>query len=221
MNGNERLALGDNMIGIIDYGMGNTGSILNMLGRIGAESFIATKASALRQASKIILPGVGSFDNAVTRLRASGFWDALHEEVLGRNKPVLGICLGMQLLTRGSEEGDLPGLGWIPANTLRFKLGGPDQPARKVPHMGWNEIKVLRSGGILQEPEAGTLSRFYFVHSFHVVCDEEEHVLATADYGYPFHAAIGTPGIIGVQFHPEKSHTFGMRLMARFAEMNP
>lgn len=207
------------MIGIIDYGMGNTGSILNMLRRIGAEGFIANEPSALRMADKIILPGVGAFDNAVTRLRESGFWSALHEEGLEKRKPILGICLGMQLLTRGSEEGDLAGLGWIPATTVRFRLGGAGQPALKVPHMGWNEVRVLRDGGLLPDPTEGATPRFYFVHGFHVVCDDDAHVLATAEYGYPFHAAIGVPGVSGVQFHPEKSHAFGMKLMKKFAEI--
>lgn len=202
------------MIAIVDYGMGNLGSIRNMLLHLGADSEITSDPDRIAAARKLILPGVGAFDHAMTNLEERGLIPVLNREVLERGKPVLGICLGMQLLSRRSEEGTLPGLGWIDADTIRFRFG-PDRTNLKIPHMGWNRVNVRRSGSVMDHlpPEP----RFYFVHSYHVRCDREENVLATADYGFEFHAAVIRDHILGTQFHPEKSHKFGLALLKNFA----
>lgn len=204
------------MIAIVDYGMGNVGSIHNMLTRIGTESKITTDPKAIAGAAKIILPGVGQFDRAVESLERLGLTEALHQLVLRQGRLVLGICLGMQLLGRGSEEGVRPGLGWIAADTVRFRFEG-EQARLKVPHMGWSEVVPSRPSALLRD--LGTDPRFYFVHSYHVRCDQGEDVLATADYGFSFHAAVGRANILGTQFHPEKSHRFGLRVLKNFVEM--
>lgn len=202
------------MIAIVDYGMGNLGSIRNMLLYLGVDSEITSDPSRIAAARKLILPGVGAFDRAMTNLRERGLIPVLDGEVLEKGKPVLGICLGMQLLGRRSEEGTLPGLGWIEADTIRFRFD-PGLAHLKIPHMGWNRVTVSRSGSIMDHlpPEP----RFYFVHSYHVRCDREENVLATASYGFEFHAAVIRGNILGTQFHPEKSHKFGLALLKNFA----
>jgi imidazole glycerol-phosphate synthase subunit HisH len=202
---------------VVDYGMGNIGSILNMGRAAGGRLVRSNSAKEISLASKLILPGVGAFDQAVANLRARGFIDAINHAVLERRVPVLGICLGMQLFTRGSEEGDLPGLGWIAAETIRFNIDSQNTTLR-VPHMGWNTLEPARSNEILKrlplEP------RFYFVHSFHVRCDNDEDVLAWTVHGYPFAAAIQRDNIWGVQFHPEKSSKFGLALIRNFLALN-
>jgi len=204
------------MILIVDYGMGNLGSIKNMLDRIGVESEISSRVADLERADKLILPGVGAFDRAMQNLDALGLVPALNRAVLDQGKPILGICLGMQLLSRSSEEGQAAGLGWIDAETVRFRFEGEDRPL-KIPHMGWNTVQATRPGSILDTdlPE----SRFYFVHSYHVRCRDEADVLGVTRYGQPFHAAVMRGNILGTQFHPEKSHKFGIRLLRKFAEM--
>ncbi|RZB31522.1 MAG: imidazole glycerol-phosphate synthase subunit HisH [Desulfobacteraceae bacterium Eth-SRB2] len=201
------------MIVIVDYGMGNLGSIQNMLKRIGLAAIITADLQIISDAGKIILPGVGAFDNAMTRINNSGLRDVLDHKALVEQVPVLGICLGMQLLTQGSEEGNLPGLGWIPATTSRF----PNTPNLKVPHMGWNLVhRSTRSKiteGFEEEP------RFYFVHSYYVKVENEAHSILKTEYGVKFDSAIQNGNICGVQFHPEKSHRFGMRLLTNFAEL--
>jgi glutamine amidotransferase len=201
------------MITIVDYGVGNLGSIRNMLRKIGAACEISADAGRLAAADKLILPGVGAFDAGMASLNASGLAPALHEAVSQRKVPVLGICLGMQLMTRGSEEGSLPGLGWIDATTVRFT---PSADQRlKVPHMGWNVVDACKPSRLLSgaEPE----ERFYFVHSFYVRCDRSEDVLLRAHHGDTFDAAFERENVMGVQFHPEKSHKFGLRLLSNFA----
>ena len=161
------------MIIIVDYKMGNLGSILNMLKKIGAPAMASSLPEDILQADKLILPGVGAFDNGMTNLKESGLLSVLNEKVLAKKTPILGICLGMQLLTRRSAEGRLEGLGWIEADTIRFRFGR-EESALKIPHMGWNTV-MFKPGSVLSsglENEA----RFYFVHSFHVVCDREENV---------------------------------------------
>ena len=201
------------MITIIDYGMGNLGSIKNMLKRIGAECQISSNARDILDSDKLILPGVGHFDKAMRNLRESGLAAALDEAVIQHRTPIRGICLGQQLMTRGSEEGDQPGFGWIPAEVRRFDPES-DQDLL-VPHMGWNTIKTSLPSPILDDcyPD----SRYYFVHSFKVHCDSAENILAVTDYGGTFHSAIIKDHILGVQFHPEKSHKYGYRLMQNFA----
>ena len=204
------------MITIIDYGMGNLGSILNMLKKVGVKARISSNADETASAEKLILPGVGAFDPAMRRLRESGLGDLLAEMVLGRKVPVLGLCLGMQLLTESSEEGNLSGLGWIKGETRRFRFN-LDAPALKVPHMGWNTVstnpaKPLVAG--LYDP-----SRFYFVHSYHVELADSADAAGWTHYGYDFVSVIQKGHIMGTQFHPEKSHKFGMRLLKNFAEL--
>lgn len=203
------------IISIIDFGMGNIGSIQNMLARIGVQSDITSDHAAIRKATKLILPGVGAFDKAMTNLRELGLIDVLNEMVLGKRVPVLGICLGMQLLGKSSAEGVLPGLGWIDAETLRFRFEGENSTLR-VPHMGWNHIRVTQPNLLTQDlPEE---PRFYFVHSYYVRCNNSENVLAETTYGFPFHSAVIRGNIMGTQFHPEKSHKYGMKLLRNFAE---
>lgn len=193
--------------------MGNSGSIRNMLSRLGLESTISGNPDSLLSASHIILPGVGSFDRAMENLESLELVGTLRKRVLEDEVPFLGICLGMQLLSKRSEEGVREGLGWIDAETIRFRFNGVDD--LRVPHMGWNSINVARRSQILDNryPE----SRYYFVHSYHVHCSREENVLATTRYGFEFHSAVVERNIVGTQFHPEKSHKFGLRLLANFA----
>lgn len=204
------------MIAIIDYGMGNLGSIHNMLNRIGAPSVITSDPRTINSADKLILPGVGAFDHAMQSLGRLGLIPVLNECVLDRKVPIFGICLGMQILSRRSEEGNLPGLGWIDAETVRFSFE-EETPALRIPHMGWNTIEVKHPSPILDDRYED--SRFYFVHSYHVRCAEEANVLAVARYGIVFHAAVIRGNIMGTQFHPEKSHKFGLKILKNFSNM--
>jgi imidazole glycerol-phosphate synthase subunit HisH len=201
------------MITIVDYGTGNLRSIANMLSRIGAESKISGVHDDLLRASKIILPGVGHFDFGMQALRKSGLETILNQRALEDQIPVLGICLGAQLLTRRSDEGNEPGLGWIKAETVSFdrqRIG----EGRPIPHMGWTETAPKSAGGLFDGFTSDP--RFYYVHSFHLRCDNQENELCYATYGYRFVAGIQHKNIVGVQFHPEKSHRFGMQLLRNF-----
>ncbi len=203
------------MIVIVDYGMGNLGSIANMLKKVGAAAKISGDPAEISAAEKLILPGVGAFDHGMKNLSARGLVPLLNKRVREEKCPVLGICLGMQLLTRRSEEGTLPGLGWIAGETRRFQFA--DGLGRlKIPHMGWNEAKpvsgALLFGGYAECP------RFYFVHSYHVCCDDPADILATTSYGYEFVSAVRHDNILGTQFHPEKSHRFGLNLLKNFVD---
>ena len=203
------------MIGILDYGIGNVGSIQNMLKKAGAQSLIVRTAEELTACGKLILPGVGAFDDGMDRLDASGMRAPL-DEAVRQGKPVLGICLGMQMLGLSSEEGKREGLGYIPFRNIRFRLA--DQPTLKVPHMGWDVVTLTDEGdpfvrGITEQP------RYYFVHSYHAQCEDERDALMMCDYGYPFAAAVRHGNVRGTQFHPEKSHRFGMALLKNFAEV--
>jgi glutamine amidotransferase len=205
------------MIVIVDYGIGNLGSIANMFRKVGAAATISSDAAAIEDAEKIVLPGVGSFDRAMRELVASGLIPTLQAKVQS-GTPLLGVCLGMQLLARGSEEGALPGLGWIDASVVHFRPPGGNgtRASLKVPHMGWNVLEPAREHPLLAD--LGEEPRFYFVHSYHVVCDDLQTALGHADYGGPFVAAIARDNVLGVQFHPEKSHRFGTQLLRNFAE---
>jgi glutamine amidotransferase len=206
------------MITIVDYGAGNLASIQNMLRRLGHASVVSGDPAVVAAGGKLLLPGVGAFDYGVSRLRESGLMDALDHAVNQRLTPILGICLGAQLLTRRSDEGQLPGLGWFDAETVAFDRGKLTQGER-IPHMGWTDLEITRLHPLLMDlPEA---PRFYFVHSFHLLCRKEEEVIATGDHGYPFAAAIARGHIAGVQFHPEKSHKFGMKVLDNFARWQP
>lgn len=205
------------MICVVDYGIGNLGSILNMLKRIGAPAMVSSDASAIQDADRLILPGVGAFDTGMRNLAERGLIPVLEQRVLGEGIPVLGLCLGAQLLTERSREGSLPGLGWIPGETVNFDLD-PADSRLKIPHMGWSGVRAARPHPLFTglDDEA----RFYFVHSYHLSCRNEEHVLGFAHHGYDFPAAIGFGNVMGVQFHPEKSHRYGMRLLKNFAELS-
>ena len=200
-------------IGIVDYGVGNLGSVRNMLRRVGCNAGIVDNADDLRACAKLILPGVGAFDRAMERLDASGLRGPLDAMVLERKVPVLGICLGMQLLTRGSEEGDRPGLGYIPAEARRF----PREMGLKVPHMGWNLVTVPNPSPLTAHFEDGT--RFYFVHSYYVAADDPADSMLRCTYGVTFDAGIMHGNVFGAQFHPEKSHRFGKALFAAFGAL--
>ena len=202
------------MIAILDYGVGNVGSIANLLRKVGSEAVVTGDAAEIARAEKLILPGVGSFDQGMRELRARGFVDLLARRVRGEGVPILGICLGMQLFARASEEGGEPGLGWIDAEVVRFAF--PPEARRKVPHMGWNTVQPSSSSGA-DEWFDGT-DRFYFVHAYHMACRDESVVVGKTNYGDPFVSAVRQDNVFGVQFHPEKSHRFGMKLLRRFAE---
>lgn len=203
------------MITIIDYKTGNLGSIRNMLKKIRMESVITSNPEEIESASKIILPGVGSFDQGMENLINLNIKDILNKKVLVDKIPVLGICLGMQLMTLKSEEGRLQGLGWIDADTIRFRFD--DTAQFKSPHMGWNFIRQHKESRLLRNmvPE----SRFYFVHSFYVRSNNPSDILTSTEYEKEFTSSYERENIIGVQFHPEKSHKFGMALLRNFAEL--
>jgi glutamine amidotransferase len=208
------------MIVVIDYGMGNIGSVLNMLKKIGAEAIVAASSEDILAADKIVLPGVGAFDEGMRRLEERGLVSVLKKKIIEERAPLLGICLGMQLLGQSSEEGTFAGLGFLAARTVRFKfdIRHPGNELR-IPHMGWNRVEVRGTDPLFRNmfPEP----RFYFAHSYHLVCEEERDVVALTRYGYEFAAAVRRENIAGVQFHPEKSHKFGMRLLKNFVESEP
>jgi imidazole glycerol-phosphate synthase subunit HisH len=203
------------MITIVDYGAGNLFSIQNMFKKIGVDAVIATDELSIENAEKLVLPGVGSFDTCAEKLQQSGLHNALNKKVIENKIPVLGICVGMQLMTAGSEEGVLPGLGWIKGKTVKFR---PELlPIDfKIPHMGWRDVELKRSSRLFDnmymEP------RFYFVHSYYVLPEDDNDVLVYAKYGHMFPAAIEHNNITGVQFHPEKSHKYGMKLLENFVK---
>jgi glutamine amidotransferase len=203
------------MIVIVDYGIGNLASVLNMFKKIGATNVCISKDYAIiEKATKLILPGVGAFDAGMDNLEKSGLIPLLNKKVIEDKIPLLGICLGMQLLTKKSEEGVKPGLGWIDAETLKFNL---DPSLKlKVPHMGWNYIKVLNQNPLI---EMESKSRFYFVHSYYVKCKEESQSIATSDFGIDFTCMVNKDNIYGAQFHPEKSLKFGMQVLENFARL--
>lgn len=202
------------MIGIIDYGAGNLGSIQNMLKKIGEKSVCISRPQEFTQVDRLILPGVGAFDFGMSRLRESGLQEALDQMVQVEKKPLLGICLGMQMLGMSSEEGNLQGLGYLNFRCHRFPS---DSPELRVPHMGWDRVTLCDSS----DPLAKALPdkpRFYFVHSYYATCQEPQDTLMTCDYGVEFVAAVHRENVWGTQFHPEKSHQFGMALLRSFAK---
>ena len=201
------------MVAIIDYGLGNLGSIANMLKVIGEKSVVTSDRDKVAAADKLILPGVGAFDAGMQKLQEMHLADEIRSEAKS-GKPVLGICLGMQLLGRKSEEGTVDGLGLIPFDNVRFTFR--KELCLKIPHMGWDVVKYRKDVPLL----AGITGsqRYYFVHSYHAKCDSDENVLMTCEYGYEFAAAVVKDNVYGVQFHPEKSHNFGMMLLENFVK---
>ena len=202
-------------IGIISTGFGNLASIQRIIEKLGGQATYVNTVADLARVGRIVLPGVGHFDEGVRSLRASGLVDQIVERVKDRGMPLLGICLGMQLLCRGSEEGLESGLGLMEADVKKFCF--PADAKLKVPHMGWNVVKPTRPNALISLGEEE--QRFYFVHSYRVVPDDPEVIIGVANYGSEFCAAFQKDNIIGVQFHPEKSHRFGMALMKRFMEL--
>jgi len=203
------------MIIIVDYGMGNLGSVLNMFKKVGASAKISSDLDEISKAKKILLPGVGAFDTAMKRIKDTGMTEILNQKALVDKIPILGICLGMQLLTNKSEEGKLPGLGWIEGETFNFK--DRIDCSLKVPHMGWNIVDINKENAITNNFKGEV--RFYFVHSYFVKVKNPNNSMMTTSYGITFDSAIVRDNIFGAQFHPEKSHKFGMNLFKNFAKI--
>lgn len=199
-------------VSVIDYGLGNLGSVANMFKRIGTDVRLISTPEAVAESDRVLLPGVGSFDHGMARLTQTGLADALRE-FGATGKPLMGICLGMQLLLDASEEGESAGLGLIPGDTRRFA----STPGLRVPHMGWNSIRAERADPLIAGVETG--SRFYFVHSYQVVPQRPEDTVAVTNYGGEFTSIMRAGSIMGAQFHPEKSHAFGMTLLRNFATL--
>jgi len=204
-----------NNIVIIDYQMGNLNSVKRKLSRLGNNAILTSSTSDIANADKIILPGVGHFQKAMQNLRSLGLLEALNEAVLVNQKPILGICLGMQLMAKHSEEGGVDGFGWFDANAVRFKVN--DTLKFKVPHTGWNQITKSKESLLINGiPE---WSEFYFVHSYHLQMNEPTDILNMTNYEYPFCSAIEKNNIFGVQYHPEKSHDVGEKLLKNFIQL--
>lgn len=206
------------MVTIIDYGICNIKSVANMLIRVGAECKIALNPSDLISAKKLILPGIGSFDKGIDNLKKAALLSVLKEKVIEERTPILGICLGMQLFANMSEEGSFHGLGWIDGRVKKFDFGSlkENNEKLKIPNMGWNYIYPVKDHFLFKDvPQP---MRFYFVHSYYYVCGSKENDLAKAHYGNDFTCAIVKDNIMGVQFHPEKSHKYGKQVLRNFVE---
>ena len=203
------------MIAIVNYGLGNIQAIANIYKRLKIPTGIASSAGELAAAQKIILPGVGAFDWAMTRLDQSGMRELLDDLVLGKGRPVLGICLGMQMMAKRSDEGVVAGLGWIDAEVKKFDEASTHKTP--LPHMGWNDVTPRQHGGLFRGLESG--ARFYFLHSYYFAPCQEDDVLAITDYNGPYASSVRSSNVFGVQFHPEKSHQWGIQLLKNFAEL--
>jgi imidazole glycerol-phosphate synthase subunit HisH len=205
------------MIAIVDYGLGNILAFVNLYKRMGVDIVVARTAAELAPATRIVLPGVGAFDHAMDLLDQSGMRDTLDDLVLNRKTPVIGVCVGMQILVGRSDEGTRPGLGWIAGEVKSLRAAQPAVNARlPMPHMGWNDVRPMAGNPVFAGLERD--ARFYFLHSFFVSCADPGDVGAVCDYGIELTCAVRKGHIHGVQFHPEKSHHFGMRLLKNFAE---
>ncbi len=204
------------MIAIIDYGLGNVKAFVNVFNKLNIPVAIASTANDFENVTKIILPGVGAFDFAMQRLENSGMRNSIEKLVLQDHLPLLGVCVGMQMLANSSEEGKLPGLGWIDGEVKKF---APSQLKNNtlLPHMGWNDVLPVRNNDLFRNIDID--SRFYFLHSYYFKTNRKEDVLATTDYGFQFECAVNSKNIYGVQFHPEKSHQWGVQLLKNFAEL--
>ncbi len=203
----------NHLIVIIDYGMGNLCSVLHKVKKLGIDSIISSNNKDILGADKLILPGVGSFAVGIENLKNYKLIDILNKKVLNEKTPILGICLGMQLFTKKSEEGNAEGLGWIDAETKRFNFTNQNL---KIPHVGWNSIIIKKKNILFNDIKPDTY--FYFTHSYHVYCKNEKDILCTTNYGYEFVSAINKDNIYGTQFHPEKSHKIGMKIIQNFAD---
>lgn len=203
------------MIVVVDYGVGNLGSIVNMFKKVGIKAVASSDPALIESAEKLILPGVGAFDAAMRKFQETGLVPVVGHLVKEKKIPVLGLCVGLQLMTKSSEEGQLPGLGWFDAETIRFTFDS-EHAHLKIPHMGWNTAHICREHPLVVDWDEE--ARFYFVHSYHVVAKDKGDVLAETEYGVIIHSILGRDNIMGTQFHPEKSHKFGMRLLKNFAE---
>jgi glutamine amidotransferase len=204
------------VITIVNYGLGNVQAISNIYKRLNIPARIASSAEELSESGKIILPGVGAFDWAMTRLNESGMREMLEEMVVSKGCPVLGICVGMQMMAQRSDEGMLEGLGWMDAEVRKFDLTSFTGDTH-LPHMGWNDVSPRRNGCLFRSLESD--ARFYFLHSYYFAPNQEGDVLAVTDYNGPFASSVRKGNIFGVQFHPEKSHQWGIRLLRNFAEL--
>lgn len=200
---------------IIDYGMGNIGSICNMFKYLGTPVIVSSNTHIIETADKLVLPGVGHFDKAMQNINSLGIFDLIRNKALIKKIPILGICLGMQIMCKSSEEGILPGLSLVKAEVKKFKFD--DEVRLKIPHMGWNNIEIKKQSGILYNLDNN--SRFYFVHSYYVSCENKNEILTLTNYGGNFVSSFQSDNIIGVQFHPEKSHKFGMSIFRNFIEI--
>ena len=204
------------MITIIDYGLGNIRAFVNVYERLNIKTRVAHSADDLKAASKIILPGVGAFDHAMSQLNQSGMRKELEKQVFINKVPVIGICVGMQILAKSSDEGILPGLGWIDGIVKIFDASKINYKTR-LPHMGWNTIRPVNDNPLMLGFNAE--SRFYFLHSYYFVCNNAENVISTTEYGITYASAINRENIFGIQFHPEKSHSNGIQLLHNFAKL--
>jgi len=202
------------MIRIIDYGVGNIQAFVNMYKRLGLPAARAKTPNDLADATRLVLPGVGAFDHAMQSFNMSGLREPLEAMVLGRGVPVLGVCVGMQMLASGSDEGVLPGLNWIPGRVRSF-VNTPEGAQLAMPHMGWNDLQVAPGAKLFSESQPQP--RFYFLHSYYFACDDRDQVTATATYGLKFDCVVSKGHIHGIQCHPEKSHRFGAHLLKNFA----
>lgn len=204
------------MITIVNYGLGNIKAFANIYNKLNIPCNIATNAIDLGKADRIILPGVGAFDHAMEQLDSSGMRDTLNQMVLEKKIPVLGICVGMQMLAHSSDEGKLPGLGWVDGTVKKFD---PQKlyPIKHLPHMGWNDVKSVKQNDLFVDLE--TDACFYFLHSYFFSCNNSSDISAVTDYGGAFTCAVQHENIFGVQFHPEKSHNFGIQLLKNFANL--
>lgn len=206
------------MIAVIDYGMGNVRSMVNALEYIGEDAVVTADARIIDGASHLILPGVGAFGDAMANIVNRGLDEILRVQVFQKGKPFLGVCLGLQLLAKSSEEhGDHKGLGWFDAEIVKFKFEGIQM---KIPHMGWNDI-VPQKQHFLFSKLTGSQLTFYFVHSYHIVCHEKQDIAATCEYGITFTAAIARDNIVATQFHPEKSQDNGIQILKNFVAWKP
>lgn len=204
------------MITIVDYGLGNIKAFVNVYERLNIPIKIAKTKYDLNDASKIIIPGVGAFDYAIEQLNKSGMRDELENKVIRDKVPVIGICVGMQILAKSSEEGKLPGLGWVDGKVLKFDINNIPYKTR-LPHMGWNNINPIAESTLLKG--FNNESRFYFLHSYYFVCNNQQDIISTTQYGIDFSSAINHNNIFGIQFHPEKSHSNGVSLLNNFAKL--